>query len=257
MITVPEIELLMEKYHGWLKDRTLLRQINSDFVEVSTPHLDRHNDCIQIYVRREGAGLLLTDDGYTLNDLINSGCPLDSPKRQELLRVTLAGFGVHLDGDQLCVRATQDNFPLKKHNLVQSMLAVNDLFYLASPYVASLFVEDVTMWLDMADVRFTPRVKFAGKSGYDHMFDFVIPRSRRQPERLVQAINNPKKDAAETLMFKWLDTREVRTPDARLYALLNDSNCEVSATVIEAFKNYDILPTPWSKRDQLREELTA
>lgn len=257
MIKVPEIELLMERYREWLKDKTLLRQVNDELVEVSTPHLDRHNDSLQFYVRREGKGLLLTDDGYTINDLINSGCPLDSPKRQELLRVTLAGFGVHQDGEQLCVRATPENFPLKKHNLLQAMLAVNDLFYLASPYVASLFLEDVTQWLDLAEVRFTPRVKFTGKSGYDHLFDFVIPRSRQQPERIVQAINNPKKDAAEALMFKWLDTREARSPESRLYALLNDSNVEVSPTVMEAFRNYEILPMPWSRREQVRAELAA
>ena len=51
--------------------------------------------------------------------------------------------------------------------------------------VASLFYEDVVAWLDLHDVRYTPKVKFTGKTGYDHLFDFVIPKSRRQPERIV------------------------------------------------------------------------
>lgn len=257
MIRVAEIDRLMEDYRNWLKDKTVLRQVEEGLVQVSTPHLDRHNDCLQFYVRRDGGGLLLTDDGYTINDLINSGCPLDSAKRQELLRVTLAGFGVQLLGEELQIRATPENFPIRKHNLVQAMLAVNDLFFLASSYVSSLFLEDVTKWLDLADVRFTPRVKLTGKSGYDHLFDFVIPRSRVQPERIVQAINNPKKDAAEALMFKWLDTREARTQDSRLYALLNDANGGISATVVEAFKNYDIHPVAWSQREQALVELAA
>ncbi|MCC5877498.1 MAG: DUF1829 domain-containing protein [Candidatus Sumerlaeia bacterium] len=257
MTVLEEISLLVEEYRNWLKDKTVLRQVNGEWVQVTTPHLDRHNDCIQFYVRREGNALLLTDDGYIINDLINSGCPLDSPKRQELLRTTLAGFGVQLDGDELMLKATIENFPLKKHNLVQAMLAVNDLFYLASPYVTSLFLEDVTKWLDLADIRFTPRVKFTGKSGYDHMFDFVIPRSRQQPERILQTINNPKKGAAETLMFKWLDTREVRSPESQLYAVLNDSNAEISPSIIEALKAYDLQPILWSKRDEMRNKLAA
>ena len=73
------------------------------------------------------------------------------------------------------VRASKDNFPMHKHNLVQAMLAVNDLFYLASPIVSSLFLEDVIAWLDENEIRYTPSVKFTGKSGYDNLFDFVIP----------------------------------------------------------------------------------
>ena len=62
------------------------------------------------------------------------------------------------------------------------MLAVNDMFYVANPVVTSLFLEDVTMWLRESNVRFTPNVKFAGKSGYDHLFDFVVPASRERPD---------------------------------------------------------------------------
>jgi hypothetical protein len=164
---------------------------------------------------------------------------------------------VRLDGEKLLLKATPENFALKKHNLIQAMLAVNDLFYLASPYVVSLFYEDVTRWLDLADIRYTPKVKFTGKSGYDHMFDFVIPRSRQQSERVVQTINNPKKDAVEALVFKWLDTRETRPSNSRLYAFLNDGDSTVSGSVAGALKNYELEPVPWSKRDDFREALAA
>lgn len=71
------------------------------------------------------------------------------------------------------------------------MLAVNDMFCLASPTVASVFYEDVVSWLDVCEVRYTPKVKFTGRSGYDHLFDFVIPKSRRHPERIVRAVSRP------------------------------------------------------------------
>jgi len=254
---IDEIEKLLNEYTRWLKDKTILKQIGGDWVEITTPHLDRHNDCLQIYARKEGNGFVLTDDGYIINDLISSGCPLDTPKRQDLLKTTLAGFGVQMDGEQLIVHTTPENFSLKKHNIIQAMLSVNDLFYLASPYVASLFVEDVTNWLELADVRYTPNVKFTGKSGYDHMFDFVIPKSRKEPERIVQALSNPKKDSAEALVFKWLDTKETRASDSRLFAFLNDSSASVSQSVIDALKNYDLEPVLWSQREQAKEKLAA
>lgn len=257
MSMVEDIQRLLDEYTRWLKDKTAIKQVGGDWVEITTPHLDRHNDCLQLYVRQEGNGYLLTDDGYIIADLVSSGCPLDSPKRQELLKITLAGFGVHLDGECLLVHATAENFSLKKHNLIQAMLAVNDLFYLASPYVASLFYEDVIHWMDLSDIRYTPKVKFTGRSGYDHMFDFVIPKSRIRPERIVQTVSNPKKETAEALVFKWFDTRETRAPESRLYAFLNDSNSPVSQSVLDALRNYDLEPVLWSEREQARDALAA
>ena len=155
------------------------------------------------------------------------------------------------------VRASKDNFPMHKHNLVQAMLAVNDLFYLASPIVSSLFLEDVIAWLDENEIRYTPSVKFTGKSGYDNLFDFVIPKSKKQPERILQVINRPSRDEAGATAFAWIDTKEVRAPDSRAYALLNDSERTVSPSVMDALQSYDVRPIPWSKRQAVVEELTA
>jgi len=170
---IEEIERLIGQYVAWLKDRTSLRQLN-DCVEITTPHLDRDNDYLQIYVRRENGGLLLSDDGYVLDDLTSSGCTLESAKRKKLLEATLNGFGVRQNGSALEVHATADSFPRRKHDLIQAMLAVNDMFFLASSVVASLFLEDVAAWLDLHEIRYTQKVRFMGKTGFDHLFGFVI-----------------------------------------------------------------------------------
>ena len=253
---IDEVQSLLDQYWAWLRDKTTLRQIK-DWVEITTPYLDRHNDRLQIYAKRRDGGFVLTDDGYVLQDLELSGCKIDSPKRQALLRMTLNGFGVETKDQALEVHASPDNFALRKHNLVQAMLAVNDLFYLASPVIASLFYEDVVAWLDLSDIRYTPRVKFTGKSGYDHLFDFVIPKSRVQPERIMRAISRPNRDTAQAMAFSWIDTKEVRPPESRAYAILNDSEHPVSESVLDAIRNYDVRPVLWSGRDRVREELAT
>ena len=255
--TVAEIQKLLDDYLAWVKDKTTLREVNGSWVEITTPYLDRHNDSLQIYARRENSGLLLTDDSYTIHDLEISGCRLDTAKRQDLLKMTLNGFGVKLNKEALEIHATPENFPLRKHNLIQAMLAVNDLFYLAQPMVASLFLEDVIAWLEENDVRYTPKVKFTGISGYDHLFDFVIPKSRKQPERIVQAINRPTRDTAESFMHKWSDTREIRSPDSKAYAVLNDREHSIPPGVIDALWNYAIQPVSWSRRTEVVEDLAA
>lgn len=253
---INEVQKLLDQYLAWLKDKTTLRQVK-DWIEITTPYLDRHNDYLQIYAKRDNNGFFLTDDGYIIGDLRRSGCELESKKRKDLLTLTLNGFGVKLVGDELIVHASSDNFALRKHNIVQAMLAVNDLFYLAVPMVASLFLEDVTSWLDLHEIRYTPKVKFTGKSGYDHLFDFVIPASKRQPERILQAINRPSRDTAQAVAFSWIDTKEVRPPNSRAYAFLNDSEHAPSVSVLDALRNYDVHPVLWSAREKVKGELAA
>lgn len=241
----------------WVKDKTTLREIGGEWVEITTPFLDRNNDALQIYARRENGGFVLTDDSHIIHDLEASGCNLNTPKRRELLQTTLNGFGVKLTKDEaLEVYTSSDAFPLRKHSLMQAMLAVNDLFYLAKPVVESLFFEDVVSWLDANDVRYIPRAKFTGTSGYDHLFGFVIPKSRRQPERIVQAINRPNRQTAESFILEWTDTREVRSEDSKAYAVLNDAD-PVAHDVVDALRNYEIRPVLWSERDEVVEELAA
>jgi len=253
---VSEVRDLIDKYVAWLRDKTGIREIG-DYVEITTPYLDRHNDYLQIYLKKENGVFVLTDDGYIINDLEQSGCKIISPKREQLLKLTLNGLGVKKEGSALTVSATVENFALKKHNLIQAMLAINDMFYLAEPMVASIFYEDVVSWLDANDIRYTPRVKFTGSSGFDHSFDFVIPKSRSRPERILQTINRPNKDSATLLAFAWVDTKEVRSPEAKSYALLNDQEQSVPQEVIEALKNYEVTPIPWSQRENLRTDFAS
>jgi hypothetical protein len=108
MTTVHEIEKLLHDYRAWLKDNTTLREVNGDWVEITTPYLDRHNDALQIYARAENGGYVLTDDSYTIHDLEASGCN---------------GFEVRMNNEAIEVHASAENFPARKHNLIQAILS--------------------------------------------------------------------------------------------------------------------------------------
>ena len=147
-----DVEKLLDEYCKWLRSEMTFRE-TSNYIEITTPYLDRHNDYLQMYAKRCDGGFVLTDGGYILEDLELSGCRIDTPKRQALLKMTLDGFEVQNNDQVLEVETSSDNFVLKKHNLLQAMLAVNDLFYLASPIVASLFYEKVDAWLKLCGIR--------------------------------------------------------------------------------------------------------
>lgn len=250
------VENLVDQYFSWLKSNTSCREING-WTEITTPYLDRHNDCIQIYAREDGDNIELTDDGETILDLQQSGCDLDTPRRKTLLSMTLNGFGVRLENGAITVHAKRETFALKKHCLVQAMLAVNDLFYLARSSVESFFFEDVAIWMDGSDIRYTQHVKFSGKTGYDHMFDFVVPKSKNAPERIMRVVNNPVKDQASNVILAWVDTKEARPKDSVAFAMLNDRSVAVSSSVIDALKSYDITPVCWSQKDEYLDRLAA
>ena len=253
---IVEAEQLIEKYLEWLRKEISVRQ-RGHTVQITAPFLDRHNDYIQFYAERDNNGLLLTDRGYTITDLEMSGCKLNTPKRKELLKMTLSGLGVKLQDGELRVSASESDFGRKKHRLLQAMLAVNDMFYLASSSARSLYHEDVVAWLDDAEIRYTPGVKLSGKTGYDHHYDFVIPKSASHPERVLLSINNPNRSSAERTVFAWEDTKGERRGDSRAYAMLNDSQRSLSQSILDALRNYDVRPVLWSQRETVLEELAA
>ena len=255
-MTTSLCDRLVEDYIRWLRLKTTVAPAGEGVCEITTPFLDRHNDHLQIYVRALGDDrYALTDDGYVVRDLRMSGCDLDTPARKAALQVMLNGFGVRLDGDALQVETTRQRFACGKHSLLQAMIAVNDLFVMARPHVAQLFREDVARYLSLNEVRFVGSVKFVGKSGFDHLFDFVIPPSRKYPERAIRAINNPDRDQAISLVFAKTDVQVVRPADAIVIAVVNDSDRPVPNDVTEAFQRYEVPTIKWSERDQHLAEL--
>lgn len=254
----PECQKLIDAYIGWLH-QGLSAETIGETCELTTPFLDRHNDHLQVYATRRNGSIILSDDGYILSDLRTSGLELDTPKRKTVLDGVLKGLGVRVENGQLVVEASDANLGQRLHSLAQAMLAVNDMFVMAQPRVASFFFEDVQNFLDSHDIRYTPRVKLAGKSGYDHGIDFLIPKSRRRPERILQAIATPKKDNIFAYLWALSDTRSARAGEsqAEAFAFLNDQEQTVGGDVVEALNAYNVVPAVWSERSDYVEALAG
>lgn len=251
-----ECHQLVESYLSWLRSGLSAEPIGES-CELTTPFLDRHNDHLQIYATRKNGTLILTDDGYILSDLRTSGLDLNTAKRKAVIDEILAGLGVKREGNQLVAEASQKNLGHRVHSLIQAMLAVNDMFVMAQARVATFFWEDVKNFLDEHEVRYSPRVKLAGRSGYDQGIDFLIPRSRTRPERVLQAINAPTRNTIGAYLFALTDTRDARGPEAEAYAFLNDKERTIGGEVFEALEAYTVKSVPWTHRNQYIQELAT
>ena len=114
---------LINDYIEWLRQNINIKEINGMY-EITTPFLDRHNDHLQIYVKKSDGGLILTDNGQTITNLRLSGFEF-TPEKRQILNFTLKSFGVQLIDEELIAKATPEDFPQKKHNLIQAILYIS------------------------------------------------------------------------------------------------------------------------------------
>lgn len=242
-------------YLAWLKSQFSCSPTGR-CTEITTPFLDRHNDQIQIYAVPTVDGWSLTDAGETLSDLEMFGVRFESAKRQTLPHEVLLGFGVTLRDGELTVSADTQSQPQQMNNIIQAVLAVNDLFCLAQPSVYQFFTEDVSKWLDEKAIRFSPQVAFSGKSTFSHHYDFLILKSKQSPERLLKVMNTPSCEYVKQVAFSWIDTRETRPTASECFVLLNDAE-GIPSGVLTSLEQYDMVPVPWGEREQFTERLAA
>lgn len=252
-----EANRLLDEYLRWLRENLRAGEVEGGVV-ITTPFLDRHSDEIEIFLQKQNGGFRIGDDGYTVRDLHFGGVDLGKGARHEQLVRILNGYGVQLDGEELWVNATPNDFPQKKHNLVQAILAVDDLHVTAKEDVLQYFREDVEEFLRQQDIPLFRDVKLSGKSGLDHHFDIGLPSDARHPERVLKAINTLRRDTAMTFAFSVEDVRNVRGHDALgAFAVVNDAENPPAPEHLDALKNYRVVPILWSKRASARELILA
>ena len=114
---------LVNAYIEWLRQNISIKEINGMY-EITTPFLDRHNDHLQIYVKKSDGGLILTDNGQTITNLRLSGFEI-TPEKRQILNSNLKSFGIQLIDEELVAKTTPEDFPQKKHNLIQAILYIS------------------------------------------------------------------------------------------------------------------------------------
>ncbi len=139
-----------ELYLKWLKENfksTVMKTELGEFIQISTPFLDRHNDHLQIYVKKQEGEYFLTDAGYIISDLDMWDVMLcHLPKERQCYQPFLMDLVSKLTVSKFVQKATDIDFPQKKHALIQAMLSVNDMFFLSRTQIVNVFFEDVQLF---------------------------------------------------------------------------------------------------------------
>lgn len=251
---------LVDAYLGWLRDNATERDLDGGWKEITFPYLDRHNDFLRIFARLDRDGLLLTDDGKTIQDLKHSGCDLKAKtKRRGAAEKILRGMGLEpalLDDGKISTTAVNGDLPWKIHGLLMSMLAIDGLANSSSPNVATLFKEEVHDWL--GDIGATiKQAVYTGKSGAQHEFDFMVPGKGGHPDQIIQAISAPDRVHIQSFTYEVIDIREVEGQDKlAFYALFNDDAFPGRKQWL-TLDSYGIHPLKWSNRSTIATRLAG
>lgn len=127
---MPDAARILERYTSWFKSHCTAQSFpENGWIELTVPLLDRHNDCLQVYIRRDG-GLdryRITDDGETFRDLHHRGIDVWADEEyRAAAEAIMRGFGLGAgDGDgEIKATATEEELPGKINMVFLAMLTI-------------------------------------------------------------------------------------------------------------------------------------
>lgn len=246
------IDNKIEEYYQWLKDKTYsYKDESSDWYLINTPYFGAFNDGIDIYVKNDGITVTLSDDGETLNSLNLVGININaSQNRRDILSSILLNYGLKLSGEDITAQGSVDKFPLLKHKLISAILEINDLHLLNKTNVASIFKEDVQLYLDNNNIVYTQDFIAKGNTGLEFNFDFQI--AKKSEEIVLKSFNSVNKSNLSNFLFSWEDIKEAREKvtkkEFKAIAIINDSDKAVKDEYIDALKRKHADFILWSEK---------
>lgn len=243
----------IDQYYDWLRKNTFLQaDSQTGWTSISTPFTGLFNDAIEIFVKREGDIIMLSDDGVTLRNLGLVGVNVNrAGKRKEWLEYVLLNYGITLDSGELRVEAKMTDFAQKKHNLICAISELSDMEISAKHIVSSLFIEDIRKYLNEQEVIYTPQFIAKGKTGIDFTFDFQL--AGRNKEMVIKSFNTLNRLNVPNFLFGFEDIKSLRetatSKELLSLAIVNDEDRDIKPEFISAFESKDVDILYWSKRN--------
>lgn len=242
----------IKEYYSWMMDNTFVRQDEgTGWYAIETPFPGLFNDNIEIFARKAGDNIELSDDGNTLSNLKMIGVDIArSPKRKELIDSILRNYGIKLQGDELFVSTVEAKFAQVKHGLISAISDISDMEFMAKHTVATVFKEDVGVFLEEQDIIYTPQFIAKGSTGLEFCFDYHI--AGKKTELVIKPFNSLTQGMVERFLFGWTDIKETRQAATKKemlsLAIVNDRINDPKPELLEALKSKNAKVMLWSER---------
>ncbi|BDZ32247.1 DUF1828 domain-containing protein [Lactiplantibacillus brownii] len=91
---------LQQAYLDWATQKQVFKP-QANFTTIQTPFVDIYHDTIELFIEKHAGHYILSDDGYTLDELDTLDLQLSpkhaSKKRQALFEQTCLNFGIQIN----------------------------------------------------------------------------------------------------------------------------------------------------------------
>ncbi len=224
-----------DDYLKYIQKFLSIRNLKSSS-EINLPLFDRHGDQITVYIQKNSDGYLISDDGYAINDLLDSGLTLTA-KRKESIQSLCQMNGIEWHENELTIQTTKSKLVNSVHSFGQALLQIVDMYMTSQSRVQSFFYEDVQKLLDENKIHYLKSMEVKGRSGLSQGIDFSFQSSETKPERLCITVNHATKEKAMSSAFIWEDIKDNRDPGTQFIVIVNDEN-PVFSDFTEVLKEY-------------------
>lgn len=247
----------VDKYYDRLKQNTIIQvDNNSGWGVITMPFTGLFNDNIEIYAKKVGNNVILSDDGATIANLQSVGVSFSTSKRRkDLLDSISRNYGIDISKDGELTKSVRDNqFSQGKHDILQAIMELSDLQNIASHNVSSLFKEDVKAYFRENRINVNPQIMLRGKSGINFTFDYML--SNFDSECLVQTFNVLDKPRLAQFLFgidKVKDDRQKATEKSlSAITIINDEDNKIKEEYASALTSRDFGLLRWSERETVK-----
>lgn len=184
-------DLLIDTYLDWYKKKITVKELENA-EQIITPYVNHINDRISIFIEfLDNDNIRLSDDGITFDELDLMSLNIDTETRKKLIADTLLKYSLTLDNGIISTVAENINeFPQKKHNLIQAILSIYDLLMTNRTNVKGIFKAEALTFFFENDFGGNAGVKFTGESGIDYLIDYSLGATTKRPNTIIKLQNN-------------------------------------------------------------------
>lgn len=199
----------------------------NEFIKVETPYLYPDGDMVDVFIKYQDSGLILTDLGETIAWLSSQSISNSlSDKKNQLIEKIIQMYKVERYKGMLVKKCDKsENLFSVIVDFCQAIIRVSDIYLTFSGRTTNFFYEDVADFLTKEDFEFQKNVKYIGTSERERIIDFeVILRNNRC---FIKGLNYHNKTEANSrsdiINSCWSDIQYMKGSHISFISLINDT----------------------------------
>lgn len=228
-----------------------------EFTKIQTPYLYPDGDVVDIFVKYQDSGFILTDLGETIGWLLtNSISNSLSEKKDELIKDSLIIYQVERYKGMLIKRCENaENLSSAVIDLCQAIIRVSDVSFTFSGKTTNSFYQDVADFLMEEKFDFERNVAYQGQSERERKIEFKV--INQDNISLIKGLHYTTKSQANSrsdiINSCWSDLQYIRTTNSNInfISLINDELEIPYPENIRLLESNSIIAY-WSEKNQLK-----